>query len=120
MEEFGSTSAYTEEDGDADALEKPGAVKQAPGGGGKLLLDEEREVGAVSWRVYAKYGQAMGGFIWVGLCAALLCFTQAATVGNTLFLGFWSGSQIPGFQMGDYMAVYAGTYLLDSTPGARI
>ena len=76
-------------------------------GGGKLYLDEEREVGAISWRVYSKYGAAMGGWRWVMLCAGFLCFTQAANVGNSLFLGFWSGGSIKGFQQGDYMAVYA-------------
>lgn len=107
MEEFGSTSTET----DTTLDEKPVKAKdpKAPtGGGGKLLLDEEREVGAVSWRVYAKYGKAMGSWSWVGLCAVLLCFTQAANVGNSLFLGFWSGGEIEGFSQGDYMAIYAG------------
>ena len=107
MEEFGSSSNPHEEEAIDD---KPAKAKEnkATGGGGKLLLDEEREIGAVSWRVYAKYGKAMGSWSWVGLCAGLLCFTQAANVGNTLFLGYWSGSEISGFRQGDYMAVYAG------------
>ena len=106
MEEFGSSSEGLE----AAIDEQPAKMKKSKtptGGGGKLLLDEERETGAVSWRVYAKYGQAMGSWSWVGLCAAMLCLTQAATVGNSLFLGFWSGSEIHGFRQGDYMAIYA-------------
>ena len=111
MEEFGSSSSNLEEAGE----QKPAKAKETKkpiGGGGKLLLDEERELGAVSWRVYAKYAKAMGSWKWVGLCAGLLCCTQAATVGNSLFLGFWSGSEIEGFAQGDYMAIYAG----QSTP----
>ena len=76
-------------------------------GGGKLLLDEERETGAVSLRVYAKYGKAMGGFRWVGLCGRVCVITQGANVANSLFLGYWSGNSIAGFEQGDYMAVYA-------------
>jgi ATP-binding cassette, subfamily C (CFTR/MRP), member 1 len=108
MEEFGSSSAekFAEEDEDKP-LKKDKASKDPKEPAVKLLLDEEREVGAVSWRVYGKYGSAMGGFVWVGLVAFLLCFTQAATVGNSMFLGYWSGSEIHGFQQGDYMGVYA-------------
>lgn len=108
MNEFGSSSTekHTEE-----TIDEPVAKanpKTPVGGGGKLLLDEEREIGAVSWRVYTKYGQAMGSWAWVALCASLLCFTQGANVANSLFLGFWSGGTIHGFKQGDYMAVYAG------------
>ena len=107
MEEFGSSSSDLGEAGE----QKPAKAKETKtpkGAGGKLLLDEEREIGAVSWRVYAKYAKAMGSWKWVGLCGGLLCCTQAATVGNSLFLGFWSGSEIKGFAQGDYMAIYAG------------
>ncbi len=110
MIEFGSSSSPALEETIDEKPTKP-KVKTPTGGGGKLLLDEEREIGAVSWRVYAKYGKAMGSWSWVGLCAALLCFTQAANVGNSLFLGFWSGGEIKGFKQGDYMAIYAGGYM---------
>jgi len=29
------------------------------------------------------------------------------SVGNNLFLGFWTSRSIPGFAQGDYIAVYA-------------
>jgi ATP-binding cassette subfamily C (CFTR/MRP) protein 1 len=114
MNDFGSTStgeddaklANPGEEGEEE--EKP---KVAKSGGGKLLLDEERELGAVSWRVYAKYGKAMGSWPWIGLIGTFLVLTQAANVGNSLFLGFWSGSEINGFGQGDYMGIYAGQSL---------
>lgn len=31
----------------------------------------------------------------------------ATTVGNNLFLGFWTANSLKGFRQGDYMAVYA-------------
>jgi hypothetical protein len=45
----------------------------------------------------------------VGFYLLLQVGSQAAQVGNTLMLGFWSGDEIAGFSMGEYMAVYAGT-----------
>lgn len=106
MEEFGSSSERV--DKKQVVGEKKQVKPKAPGGGTKFLLDEERETGAVSWKVYGQYGKAMGGWIWVAIVAFWLCLTQAATVGNTLFLGFWSGGEINGFRQGDYMGVYAG------------
>lgn len=32
---------------------------------------------------------------------------MAGTVGNTLFLGFWTSETIPGFTQSDYMGTYA-------------
>ncbi|ORY22828.1 ABC transporter type 1, transmembrane domain-containing protein [Naematelia encephala] len=104
MEEFGSSSEIKNE-------EEPEAETKAPGakgtGGGKLLLDEERETGAVSWRVYGEYAKATGSLWKLVMCGVLLCLVQVATVGNSLFLGYWSGSEISGFTQGEYMAVYA-------------
>jgi ATP-binding cassette subfamily C (CFTR/MRP) protein 1 len=122
MEEFGSSSGPAIDEAEEEKPAKAKETRIPTGGGGKLLLDEEREVGAVSWRVYAKYGKAMGSWTWVGLCAALLCGTQAANVGNSLFLGFWSGGEIVGFRQGDYMAIYAGGSLppIQPSPGSDV
>ncbi|KAK4686687.1 hypothetical protein P7C73_g3435, partial [Tremellales sp. Uapishka_1] len=106
MQDFGSSSAKVEAVVDA-AEDEPVAKKTAATGGGKLILDEERETGAVSWRVYGNYAKAMGSWPAVCLCFTFLILTQAATVGNTLFLGFWSGDEIAGFSQGAYMGVYA-------------
>jgi hypothetical protein len=50
----------------------------------------------------------MGSLAWVWLFFACLIGTQVASVGNTLFLGYWSGNEINGFSEGQYMAIYAG------------
>lgn len=78
-----------------------------PGPSGKLILDEEREIGAVSWHVYLSYARSMGGIRWGVAFSICLILTQVASVFNSLFLGFWTGSTIPGFSTGEYMAVYA-------------
>ncbi|KAJ7148941.1 multidrug resistance-associated ABC transporter [Mycena crocata] len=72
-----------------------------------LMQTEERNTGAVSWETYAKYLKSAGGLTWAPVILLLLTLTQAAQVGNNLFLGFWTSRTIPGFRQGDYMAVYA-------------
>ena len=80
--------------------------------GGKLILDEERLTGAVSWKTCMSYLRAVDSWWMVAFYAAVQIGSQAAQVGNTLMLGYWSGEEIAGFSMGEYMAVYAGQYLI--------
>ncbi|KZW02976.1 multidrug resistance-associated ABC transporter [Exidia glandulosa HHB12029] len=74
----------------------------------KLVTGDERETGAVSGAAYVNYAKAAGGIRWALLLMVWLGLAQIAQVASTLFLGFWSGSQIPGFGNGQYMALYAG------------
>ncbi|KAK1229440.1 hypothetical protein PQX77_007488 [Marasmius sp. AFHP31] len=74
----------------------------------KLMQDEERNTGAVTWGTYRRYLQYAGGFIWAPVIFALLVVSQAAQVGNNLLLGFWTANKIPGFSQGQYIALYAG------------
>ncbi|KZP34073.1 multidrug resistance-associated ABC transporter, partial [Athelia psychrophila] len=87
-----------------DAIEKAVDSKKVET---DLMTAEERETGAVSWSVYAKYLRFAGGLFWAPIILLLLILTQVAQVGNTLFLGYWTAQSIPGFVQGDYMAVYA-------------
>ncbi|KAJ9110597.1 hypothetical protein QFC22_006715 [Naganishia vaughanmartiniae] len=74
----------------------------------KVHVDEERNTGALSWRIYAAYFNAMSadGYLLVALASLILA--QCSQVGTALFLGFWSASTIPGFNKGHYMGIYAG------------
>ncbi|GJJ12857.1 hypothetical protein Clacol_007102 [Clathrus columnatus] len=72
-----------------------------------LMQQEERNTGQVEGAIYLKYIKAAGGLSWVPFLVFLLTVTQVASVGNNLFLGFWTSESIPGFRQGDYMAVYA-------------
>lgn len=72
-----------------------------------LMQVEERETGAVTWKVYASYFRMAGSVLWAPAIALLLALSQGAQVGNNLFLGFWTAESIHGFKQGDYMAVYA-------------
>ncbi|RDB25946.1 Multidrug resistance-associated protein 1 [Hypsizygus marmoreus] len=73
-----------------------------------LMQAEERNTGAVSWEVYKKYLRFAGGVVWAPIILGLLIANEGATVGNNLFLGFWTAQSIKGFSQGEYMAVYAG------------
>ena len=82
-------------------------------------VDEERETGAIGWNVYHDYVRATGTWTWVLVAGVLLCFTQLANVGNSLFLGFWLSNEFNMSQM-LYMVIYAGlsksrTYVLSVT-----
>jgi len=108
MEEFGTTSDTAKAAGEAGTTDgNNGDTADPKGAGGKLILEEERETGAVSWHVYYSYAQSMGSMWWAVLFGSMLALTQIAQVFNSLFLGFWTGSQIPGYTNGDYMAIYA-------------
>ncbi|KAL8287248.1 hypothetical protein RQP46_003700 [Phenoliferia psychrophenolica] len=77
------------------------------GTGAKLMQDEERETGSISWSVYTHYFRSMGTVWWGPILFALYGMAQICTVGNSIFLGFWSAQSITGFSEGEYMAIYA-------------
>ncbi|KAK7454037.1 hypothetical protein VKT23_011548 [Stygiomarasmius scandens] len=111
MEEYGSQEREKETD-----TEKPEGLEGKVSADDKktekkvpaLMQQEERNTGAVSWTTYRKYLQFAGGITWGPFILLLLILGQVSQVGNTLFLGFWTGETIPGFQQGQYMGVYAG------------
>ncbi|CAK5271106.1 unnamed protein product [Mycena citricolor] len=110
MEEYGNLE---QEEAEAEETEKEEAEKaekkdEASKDQSALMQAEERSTGAVSWDVYSKYFQYGGSILWAPVILLLLTLSQAAQVGNNLFLGFWTAESIPGFHQGDYMAVYAG------------
>ncbi len=104
---------YGNEEEEAEDAEKPKdkeinkIADKKDGPAFKLMMDEERNTGSVEWSVYKGFLKAMGSIFWPLSALVFLCLAQAANVGNTLFLGFWSGSEIAGFQQGDYMGIYA-------------
>ncbi len=74
----------------------------------KLMQDEERETGAVSWNVWATYGRAMGHATLGPVLLLLYMLAQAANVGNTILLSYWTSQSIEGWVDGQYMGAYAG------------
>lgn len=90
------------------ASEENKAVDEEKQKGGKLLLDEDKAVGEVSWKTYLDYLKAIGPVWWgIYILLSVVC-VEASRVTNSLFLGFWSQNKISGFTQGAYMGIYAG------------
>ena len=84
------------------------ASKPEPAKGGTLILEEERVTGSVTWETYRYYFSAIRSPIMIVGFVAFQTLEQVSLVGNSLFLGFWSGNTLD-LSTGRYMAIYAGT-----------
>ncbi|KAH8110166.1 multidrug resistance-associated ABC transporter [Phellopilus nigrolimitatus] len=73
----------------------------------QLMSEEERNRGAVPFSIYNQYLKHAGGAFWAPVIILLLTLMQGASVGNNLFLGFWTAESIHGFSESDYMGVYS-------------
>lgn len=93
---------------ESDSLEDEKAVALKKDSGATLMQEEERATGAVTSTIYKNYMKYAGGLYWAPWVLGLLVIVQGASVGNALFLGFWTAESLPGFSQGEYMAVYAG------------
>jgi len=107
MDEYGSLEKDDETEKKARKKEGGTANTEETNDKKTLMQEEERNMGSVTWAVYAKYLRFAGGTIWAPIIILLLTLAQGAQVGNNLFLGFWTGQSIHEFRQGDYMAVYA-------------
>ncbi|KAK0542683.1 hypothetical protein OC845_006498 [Tilletia horrida] len=83
----------------------------APGtaaGSGAMMSTEEREVGAVSFKVYWRYLTSAGSAWWAFWLFSIMTLIQVAQIGNNLLLRYWSEGSIAGWREGQYMGLYAG------------
>lgn len=120
IQDYGSSATQKEvpgdeqsEEADTEATETPGTkASEEKQQGGKLILDEERETGEVSWITYKHYLRAIGTYWWSLIIFSTLIAVEGSRAVNSLFLGFWSGRQLNGVSTGEYMAIYAGESLL--------
>ena len=65
----GSNRAVVQHEGDGEAKEQ---------GDGGLMQEEERNTGAVTWEVYARYLRFAGGVVWGPMVIILLIGVQGA------------------------------------------
>ena len=119
VKEFGSVSEARKTEPiddklDLEARPAPLATGAQPKTGTRLMLDEERLTGEVKWSTYTRYLKAIGNWWWAVIITIALVMEQAATVGNSLMLGYWSETRINGFSQGAYMTVYAGKFACHS------
>ncbi|TPX36938.1 hypothetical protein SmJEL517_g00979 [Synchytrium microbalum] len=73
--------------------------------GKALILDEEREVGAVSWNVYKRYVNFAGGWILAGLTFSTVVFAQGARIGTDVWLQQWASNHF-SLSLSQYQAIY--------------
>ena len=66
----------------------------SPSKGKKLVLEEERAVGRVPKALVLGYIKQMGGPFLIALLIASCIFLELASLGNTFFVGMWSGRSI--------------------------
>jgi len=97
-----------EKESDAEKQETEVAVpEEDKQKGGKLLLDEERETGEISWMTYLHYLQAVGAWWMIVASFLILVWMEGSRVATVLVLGFWSRDQF-ALTQGAYMGIYAG------------
>ena len=124
MEEYGSQEENMNEDPVTDKQAGSSAVAgEAKKATQKLMQDEERLTGAVTWSVYSKYIAYGGGWRIVPLVLLAMMYQGAqggfidderrwpqyadcCLVASTIVLGLWTSSSIHGFTQSDYMGTY--------------
>jgi ATP-binding cassette subfamily C (CFTR/MRP) protein 1 len=75
-------------------------------GKGTKMIEEERQIGSVSWKVYRNYVHAAGGWVTVGGCFMLAVVAQCARVGNDLWLVAWSNDYFSALSESEYAGIY--------------
>lgn len=73
----------------------------------KLITDEEKATGAVSWSTYMQYAEACGGHVVCGLVLLLFFLTEFVVVSPSLWLSFWSVKKFD-LSPNTYLLVYIG------------
>lgn len=108
VKEFGSKQ-QDEEDEDANKIvggveaEKEGkrdeglgaaaALKERYEKGGTIMQEEERNIGAVKWKVYKSYFAAGNGYVLVPVLLCSLFLVQGAQIMSSYWLVFWQEQQ---------------------------
>jgi len=92
MENITQQQARVARQDDNTAIQTSGVARMVDANGtpaSKLMQEEERAVGSVSWSVYTDYVRASGS-IWNGLVpVGLLLFSQGANIATSLWLSYW-------------------------------
>ncbi|WWC92110.1 uncharacterized protein L201_007064 [Kwoniella dendrophila CBS 6074] len=70
-------------------------------------MEEDRQIGSIPWSVYTTYFKSMGNILWPLTFGIMLLLTQVVTVGNSLWLGWWSANKFDVLGQGGYMGIYA-------------
>ena len=83
------------------------ALKEQYEKGDTIMQEEERNIGAVTWKVYRSYLAAGNGFILVPALLLSLVLAQGAQVMSSYWLVFWQEEQFDqpsGFYVCDFVS----------------
>ena len=107
VREFGSRQDEDEEEGKGEKGPDSITPREKSEGGRTIMQEEERNVGAVTWKVYKTYLTAGNGYILVpGLLLSFL-LVQGVQVMSSYWLVFWQEQQFHqpiGFYVSDVSA----------------
>jgi hypothetical protein len=78
---------------------------------GKIIDEEERNVGAVAWSVYAKYFLTVGGPAFLTFMALVSIMLESSYQGSSLWLAHWTESDPEKTNHSINLAVYVGISL---------
>lgn len=79
----------------------------------KLLTDEERNMGAVTWQVYKKYIVSGGGYWRFGFLYIVFIICNLINLGTTAWLSFWtSDASYSRNSLGFYLGMYGALAVL--------
>ena len=100
-----------EEDGDDEPKENNfgGSGNGAPA---KALIQEEKSINSVPWKVYKAYIKASGSYLNAPTVIGLLMLAQTCNI-TTLWLGWWVGD-LYGLSRGTYTAIFAALGIVQS------
>ncbi|PRQ29591.1 putative xenobiotic-transporting ATPase [Rosa chinensis] len=83
-------------------------TKKGKGMRSVLIKQEERETGAVSWKILQRYNHALGGLCVVMVLFTCYTLTEVLRVSSSTWLSFWTDQNMSkGYTPGFYMLIYA-------------
>ncbi|KAF9911176.1 hypothetical protein BX616_010647 [Lobosporangium transversale] len=99
-------TAAADSDDEITVLSEPGSETEEPIVTQSLMTEEERELGAVSNQVYLSYFRLGGISSWT-MVLLLMSLQQAAGVGMSVWLSYWSEDTLH-LSMWTYINIYLG------------
>lgn len=80
-----------------------------------IIQEEDREQGNVSFRIYLKYFNYLGGFLPILFLFSVFTMSAVSEFGQKWYLQFWAGLPLPDQQMYvEFIAIYAGIVIIQA------
>jgi ATP-binding cassette subfamily C (CFTR/MRP) protein 1 len=105
----------------SEAQGRPGGSAAAAPASGRLMTEEDREIGSVDMQVYRKWAVAAGGVSVAMMVISLYVASEMVSVSASWWLSFWSENRednTPWFYLGIYMLI--NVFVITLTLGKEI